>query len=255
MLAIGPTPANGVLQASSVAVINTSVSGAGNSNGSLSGVIAAADSSTITVNGQTITLASTTQYVNGKATDIAPGRLVKVDYTVIGGNVIASKVEFTVLDPSVLVAADVTANNGDSLELLGPGGVIVTVNANTQYRDASGSSGKGRPPLTIATINVGDHLQVAGSQSAANGVLAARVVRVSPTTTINIEGRAQSTQAPVFTVLGEEVTVTGSTDLRDENGNTMTAQAFFAKAAGHNVTVTAQSVGGAVTASQVLLDY
>jgi hypothetical protein len=254
VLAIGPAPVNGVLQAASVAVIDTSVTGSGNSNGSLSGVIASVASGVINVNGQSIALAANTQYVNGTAADVAPGKLVKVDYTTVGNSVIASKVEFTVLDPSVQVLADVTANNGSSLELLGPAGIIVTTNANTQFRDNSGGSGKGRPPLTLATINVGDHLQVAGAQSSADGVLAARIVRVAPTATINIEGRAQSTQAPVFTVLGEAVTVTDATDLRDENGNAMTAQDFFARAAGHDVTVTAQTVGGSIVATQVLLD-
>lgn len=102
---------------------------------------------------------------------------------------------------------------------------------------------------------MGDHLQVAGAQVTGNQVLAARIVRVSPTTTINVEGRAQSTQAPVFTVLGVEVTVTEATDLRDENGTPMTAQAFFAKAAGHDVTVAAQRVGDGVVAASVRLDY
>lgn len=115
VLAIGPAPVNGLLQASSVAVINTSVAGTGNSNGSLSGVIASAAAGTITVNGQAISLSSGTQYVNGTAADLAAGRLVKVDYTVIGGSVIASRIEFVVLDTSVSVAADVTASNGSSL--------------------------------------------------------------------------------------------------------------------------------------------
>jgi hypothetical protein len=255
VLAIGPAPVNGVLQAASVQVVNTSVTGGGNSNGSLSGVIASVAGGTITVNGQSISLSPNTQYVNGSAADLAAGRLVKVDYTVIGSSVIASKVEFTVLDTSVFVAGDVTANNGSSLELLGPGGVIVTTNAQTQFRDASGGSGRNRAALTLATINVGDDLQVAGSQVAGNQVLASRIVRVSPTTAISFEGKAQSSQAPVFTVLGEEITVNAATDLRDENGVPMTVQDFFAKAAGHDVTVTAQRSGGAIVATSVRLDY
>jgi len=255
VLAIGPAPVGGVLRASSVAVVDTSVTGSGNRNGSLSGVIASVAPGTLSVNGQAIATASGTQYVNGTAADLAAGRLVKVDYTVIGNSVVASRIEFTVLDGSVFVAADVSANDGTSLELLGPGGVAVIANANTQFRDNSGTSGKNRPPLTLASINVGDHLQVAGAQVAANQLLAARIVRVSPTATISLEGRAQSTQAPVFTVLGEAVTITDTTSLRDENGAAMTAPAFFARAAGHDVTVTAQRAGNAIVATQVLLDY
>lgn len=257
VFAVGTVDANGVLQATSITVINTSLTGAGNTNGSVSGVIAAVASGTITVNGQAIAIVSTTQFVNGSSANLAAGRLVKVDYTTVNGSVVASKVEFTVLDPSVDVEANVTANNGSSLELLGPGGVIVTTSSNTQFRDASSSSGKGgiRGGLSLATINVGDHVQVAGSQATANGVLATQIVRTAPSTAVNIEGRAASTQSPVFVVLGIDVTVNSSTNLRDEQGNTLTMDAFFAKAAGHDVTVSAQQVGNSVVATQVLLDY
>ena len=249
VVAKGPTPGAGVLQASSVEVIVTTVSG--NSNGSVSGVIAEASAAAVTVNGQSIAVTSSTQYVNGGPADLAAGRLVKVDYTVIGASVIASRIEFTQLSDPSFVEANVTAKNAGSVELLGPGGVLVTADGATEFQDDSDAK---LEDMTLADINVGDHLQVTGSQVDVDVLLATKVVRRNPASAIAIEGRALSASAPSFTVMDLVIAVTASTDLRDENGNPISADTFFAKAAGRDVSVAATLEGGAIVATSVRLD-
>jgi hypothetical protein len=248
----GPAPQpDGVLQATSVEVIDTSVSGS--TNGSVSGVIAAAASSSIVVNGQAFALTSSTQLVNGSAAGLAEGVLVKVDFTVIGGTVFASRIEFVQLSEATSVEANVTSVGDGYVELLGPGGVRVTANSATQFRD--GSSAKLGGGLTLADIAPGDHLQVVGNQVNATTVLATRLVRRNPSSTIVVEGHAGSASAPSFTVVDLDFAVTPSTLLVDERGNVLSADTFFAKVAGHDVAVSAALQGGALVATSVRLDY
>ena len=80
-------------------------------------------------------------------------------------------------------------------------------------------------------------------------------MRRRPSTAITLEGRALSAAAPILDVIDLAVTVTASTDLRDQNGVPIPSDAFFAMAAGHNVTVSATRQGDAITATSVRLDY
>ncbi|HSN20010.1 MAG TPA: DUF5666 domain-containing protein, partial [Usitatibacter sp.] len=243
-------PSAGVLQATGVEVLETSVSGG--TNGSLSGLIAEADPSVIVVNGQPLVITSSTQYVNGSAGDLATGLMVKVDFTVIGATVYASRIEFLQLSEPTAIEASVTGAGTGFIELLGPGGVLVTANSATQFKDDSDAK---LDNMTLADIAVGDHLQVEGSQVDADAVLATQIVRRQPASTIAIEGHAVSASAPTFTVLDLAITVTPSTVLTDESGNTLSPDAFFAKVAGHDVAVSASLQGGALVASSVRLDY
>jgi hypothetical protein len=98
----GPPPSGGVLAATQVAVVQKSYSGS--SNGSTTGVIASLLPTTgffpsllpsaFTISGQAYLVTPTTQYVNGNASSLARGRLVKVDFAVVATTLIATRVEF-----------------------------------------------------------------------------------------------------------------------------------------------------------------
>ena len=246
----GPAPQSGVLQAASVEVLTTSLSGG--TNGSVSGLVAQVDASSVVVNGQAFALTSSTQYVNGGASDLASGVLVKLDFTVIGATAYASRIEFVQLSEPTAIEASVTDTGPGYVELLGPGGVRITANSATQFRDNSEAK---LSVMTLADIAVGDHLQVEGSQVKADVVLATKVVRRKPSATIAIEGHAISASAPTFTVLDLPIMVTASTLLVDERGNALSPDAFFAKVAGHDVAVSLSLQGGALIAETVRLDY
>ena len=236
VVAKGPAPSAGVLAATEVEVLQQDLSGT--SNGSTSGLIASLPPSALVVSGQTYVLTSSTQYVNGDASGLAPGVLVKVDFNVIASTPVATKVEFQQLDETAGIAADVTSRTATTLELLGPDGVTVTVNAATQYKDSSGGSGGGGS-FGLASINAGDRLEVRGHQVSTATVLADRIERTKASSAIDLEGLALSVAAPTFAVLDEVIAVDGASDLRDENGVPISQDIFFAMAAGHDVAVNA----------------
>lgn len=245
----GPAP-SAVLQAQEVEVLASPL--ADGRNGSVSGLVAEAIPGAIVVNGQAIATASSTEYVDGSAADLAAGRFVKVDFTSIGGSLYASRIEFVkVFNPS-FVEADVTAVGTGFVEMLGPGGLRITADAATEYQDNSDARLRS---MTLADIRAGDHLRVNGNQFAQDAVLATKIVRRRPEAAIALEGRVSSAAAPSFVVVGLPVTVTAAAQLRDERGDVVSAATFFAKVAGHDASVSASLQGGVLVASSVRLDY
>jgi hypothetical protein len=250
VVAKGPTPVNGVLQASEVDVINQSL--ASNRNGSLSGSVEAAAAGSFVLNGQTVFTTSNTQYVNGTAADLAAGSFVKVDVLISGATIVATKIEYTVLNAPADVEADVTATGPGSFELLGPGGVTITANAKTQWQDKSANNLNG---MGFANVHVGDHMQVDGNQVSDAVLLATKIVRTRPAAAIVVAGKAWSVAAPFVSILDLTIGTDAATAYADEFGNAMTAAAFFATAAGHDIIVAARrAADGSLVASSMRLD-
>lgn len=252
VVASGPSPVNNVLQATSLQGASQNLQNV--SNASLTGVVAnLVPGSSMTVNGQFIAIASNTQFVNGNASNLANGAFVKVDVVIKSNTVVATKIEFTSLSGSPsTVESDVTATGPTSFELLGPGGVNITVDSKTNWQDKSNARVN---PMSLAAVNVGDHMQVQGSQVSGNTLYGSRVVRTQPSTTIVANGRTLSTQAPNFTIFEVPFTTNASTDFRDENGTPITADNWFAEAAGHNVWVSAvRNPDGTLLAVSARLD-
>jgi uncharacterized protein DUF5666 len=241
---------NGVLQASEVDVVNQSLSAS--YNGSLTGSVAAVAPGSFTVNGQAILTTSNTQYVNGSAADLAVGSFVKVDFVVYGTTVVATKIEYTVLNAPADAEADVTATGASSFELLGPGGVMITANAKTQWQDKSNAN---LSHMGFGDVRVGDHMQVEGNQVADGTILATKIIRTRPSAAIVVAGKALSVAAPDVAVLDLTIATTDATVFTDEGGNAMTAAAFFGRASGHDVSIAAtRGADGALAATMVRLD-
>jgi hypothetical protein len=250
VVAKGPSPVNGVLQATEVDVVNQSLSAS--SNASLTGSVASVAPGTFTVNGQAILTTSNTQYVNGTAADLAVGSFVKVDVLVSGTAVVATKIEYTVLNAPADAEADVTSTGTSSFELLGPGGVTITANAKTQWQDKSSAN---LSHMGFGDVRVGDHMQVEGDQVDDATILATKIIRTRPSATIVVAGKALSVAAPDIAVLDLTVATTDATIFTDEIGNAMTAAAFFGRAAGHDVSIAAtRGADGALAAKAVRLD-
>ncbi|HEX3096972.1 MAG TPA: DUF5666 domain-containing protein [Usitatibacter sp.] len=250
VVAKGPTPVNGVLQASEVDVVNQSLSG--NRNGSLSGSVDSTAAGSFVLNGQTIFTTSNTQYVNGAAADLAAGSFVKADVLISGSTIVATKIEYTVLNAPADVDADVTATGTSSFELLGPGGVTITANAKTQWQDKSGAN---LNVLGFANMNVGDHVQVDGNQVRDTLLLATKIVRTRPSTAILVAGKAWSVAAPFVSILDLTIGTDAATTYTDELGNAMAPASFFATAAGHDIIVAARrAADGSLVASSMRLD-
>jgi hypothetical protein len=204
------------------------------------------------VNGQSISVSPQTQYVNGSASDLAAGKLVKVDVVLVGNVPVATKIEFVQLHEASYLEGDVTAKSASTLELLGPGGAIIEFSSTTQFQDKSNAK---LNVLTFANLNVGDHLQVKGNQVDFATLLADKVIRTQPSTAIVLEGRALNVAAPSFTVVDIEVATNAATDFRDATGTPVSADVFFSKVAGQDVIVSAvRSTTGGLLAISARID-
>jgi hypothetical protein len=250
VVAKGPTPVNGVLQASEVDVINQSLSGS--SNGSVTGSVASVAPGTFVLNGQAILTTSNTQYVNGTATDLAVGSFVKVDVLISGSTVVATKIEYTTINAPAQAEANVTSAGASSFELLGPGGVTITANAKTQWQDKSSGNVS---HMGFGDLRPGDHVQVDGDQVNDSVILATKIVRTRPSPAIVVAGKAWSVAAPDLSVLDLAIRTDGATVFIDELGNAMSAATFFGRAAGHGVSVAAtRGADGALVATAIRVD-
>jgi len=228
VVANGPTPVNGVLTATSVEIVNQSVSG--NQNGSYSGLVDAySGGSTFVVNGLTLTLTSNTQFVNGNRAALANGKLVKADFLISGTLAVATKVEFVQLKDPAVVEADVTFAGPNYFELLGPGGVSIIATSATQWKDSVSNLGSN---LRFPNLAVGDHMVVRGNYVDQAVVQADRIDRRKPAGS-EVIGRVLNAQLPSFTMLDVVLTTTAATTYFGANGVAMTSDAFFAVAAGH----------------------
>ena len=234
VVASGPTPQNGVLQATSIQGVSQNLQGA--TNASFTGLVSDyTPVSSMTVSGEQILITSNTQFVNGSAADLQNGSFVKVDVMIYNGKtVVATKIEFTVLNAPTNVEADVTATGTNSFELLGPGGVTITANSRTNWHDQTNQVNF----LSFADLHVGDHIQVQGNQVSDSVVLATSIVRTQPSTAIVVYGRALSVAQPDFAIVDVAFTTTDATDYGYQNGNKITAATWFPQAAGHNVLAT-----------------
>ena len=251
VVARGPSPSAGVLAATEVEVLQQNL--AGGTNGSTSGLVASLPPSALVIAGQAYVLTSNTQYVNGDVSSLATGALVKVDYNVVSSTLVATRVEFQQLDENARVTANVTSRTATSLELLGPDGISVSVNAATRYKDSSGGSAGGS--FGLGSIDVGDRLEVRGHQVDASVVRADRIERTKASTHVYLEGLALGVAAPTFAVLDMVVAVDPATDLRDKDGIPISQDTFFAMAAGHDVAVDAVLIDGMLHATSAVLDY
>lgn len=109
--------------------------------------------------------------------------------------------------------------------------------------------------MGFADLRLGDHVQVDGNQVNDSVILAAKIIRTRPSPAIVVAGKAWSVDAPDLSVLDLPITTDGATVFNDELGNAMSAAAFFARAAGHGVSVAAmRGADGALVATAIRLD-
>ncbi len=235
VVAGGPTPVNGVLQATSIQGASQNLQGA--SNASITGLVANyVPGSSMTVNGQFMLIASDTQFANGSAADLADGSFVKADVMVYNGGstVVATKITFSVLNAPSNVESDVTATGASSFELLGPGGVTITANSQTQWHDQTNKVNA----MTFSDLQLGDHIQVQGNQVSDGVILATSITRTQPASAIVVYGRGLSVAQPDFGIFDVTFTTNDATDFGFQNGNPISPATWFQQAAGHNILAT-----------------
>lgn len=177
------------------------------------------------VAGVPVTTTGSTTYEGGVAADLGLNVKVEVEGDLnASGTIVATKVDIR-RSKAVRAVADLdsidVANN--SLVVLG---ITVTVDTLTRLEDKSDAD---VDPLTLGDLNVGDYLEIRGSEFPAGSgtILATILERDDPDTEAILQGFVDTISDPSFTILGVTINTDGATVFRDINDNVISANDFF----------------------------
>jgi len=114
---------------------------------------------------------------------------------------------------------------GNSLVMLG---ITFSVDALTRLEDKSDADVE---PLTIADLNVGDYLEIRGSELPAGSgqILAAILEREAVDSRTILQGFVETDSDPPFTILGVTISTNGATVFRDTDDSIISAAEFFSR--------------------------
>lgn len=198
------------------------------------------------VAGRKVTTNSSTVYEGGTAADLALNVKVEAEGTFdAAGVLVAAKIQFKrgtgagvagIVDN---VAAD-SSGLGGTLTVLG---VTITVDNNTRIEDKSDARIE---MFRLANVQVGDYVEIRGTETAALKLTAARLERRRASTESWVRGTVRDLASPNFTALGVPVTTTSATRF-DELSST----AFFTSAAGRVVKVRGTENANQIAATRV----
>lgn len=227
-------------------------SGSDDDDGDYEGLVTRFVSATdFDVAGQRVTTNASTQYKGGTAADLALNVAVEVEGNFdASGVLVASEVEFRhESDTEVEGPVQAVDIGAKTLTVLG---IAFRVTGVTRFEDHSSSN---LARFDLADIAVGDFVEVDGYEDA-TGFVATRVERDDADgDEVKLEGRAEDVAPPGFTIGGVSITTDANTEFRNDNGDSISSDAFFAAAAsGAVVEVRGTLVGDAVLATRAELE-
>jgi hypothetical protein len=216
---------NGALIANQVEFKGTPVSGASGLYVEVEGFITRfVSAQDFDVSGVSVITNGSTVFEGGVAADLGLNVKVEVEGELnANGAIVAEKVDIrrakavraTALVDSVNVA-------GNSLVMLG---ITFNIDSLTRLEDQSNAD---VDPLTIADLNVGDYLEIRGSeyppQSPDHGC---HTEREDVDTRLSCRASLNFAADPSFTILGVTINTTGSTEFRDTDDSSISAAEFF----------------------------
>lgn len=193
------------------------------------------------VAGRKVTTTASTVYENGTAADLALNVKVEVEGAVdASGVLVATKVQFKRRgDARVSAPVESVNATAGTLVLMG---IDVTVNSGTRVED----KGDSRVAMfNLSNLAVGDYVEVRGAELPAdsNDVVATRLERRRPDSSVRLRGVVDSVTDPGFMILGVNVQTTTAT--RFDDGATL------ATLAGKIVSVKGTYASGVLTATEV----
>ena len=202
------------------------------------------------VAGAKVTTTASTVFKNGTAADLALNVRVEVRGTLDANMVLVADVVEIERVAVVALQGTVSAVTTTTLTVLG---VTITVDTMTRFEDDSSAQVQ---MFSLQNVAVGDTVQVRGYESPAGSgmVLAVRLERLPPSTTVRVRGPFTAGTAPKFTILGITIDATNATFGKDEEDQSLTAAQFFAQAVGQIVDVRGTATGSTVTASTAIID-
>ena len=243
----------GVLVAARLEKRSESLPGTSNDDADLEGLVTRFVSATdFDVAGQRVTTTAATVYQDGTVANIS----LDVSLEVSGGfdasgRIVAQKIEFSRPSDREFVGPVDSVNAAtNSLTLLGQS---IRTTAQTRFEDHSAAD---LQRFSLADVHVGDVVEVRGYLDA--GVVVATLLEredaAGAGAEVEVKGLATSVSPPNLTVAGVPVTTDGLTEFRDNSGVSITAAAFFAVAAGHDVKARGTMVGNTVLATRAELE-
>jgi hypothetical protein len=203
------------------------------------------------VAGKPVSTTSSTVYKNGSAIDLALNVKVEVEGMLNSSNVLVAAVVTFERNGSVELQSRVAAVNASAgtLTLLG---VSISVNSMTRFEDDSAAQIQN---FNLSNVSVGDTIKVRGYENPAGSgtVLATRLEREPPTTTVTVQGPFMAAASPDFMVLGITIDASSAMISNGEE-STLTLAEFLTKAVGHSVKVEGTLSSTVITASRIRID-
>ena len=218
--------AGGELIATQVELENPLANGADGDRIEIEGFITRFASATdFDVSGLAVTTTGSTVFEGGAAGDLGLNIKVEVEGDLnSSGVLVAEKVDIrrakAVRATANLDSVD-AANN--SVVLLG---ITVKIDALTRIEDKSSADVE---PLTLSDVNVGDYVEIRGSEFPAGSreILATIFEREDSDPDTELQGFVEVISEPSLAILGVTIETNGSTVFRDVNDNVISSVEFF----------------------------
>jgi len=214
---------------------------------SLQGVVANFNGSSFTVGGLPATISRNTSFSSGNLFNMVNGAEVEVRGTIVAGAVAAANIAFVHPEP-VEATGQVAKTDGTVVTLFTHNGIGVRAGPLTQFSDKKRNPVK---PFGIGNIAVGDRLFIRGTPDANQVVVADKIERTDPNSTVSIQGRVTTVAMPNIFVATQMVSIVASTVLRDVKGIVIGSDTFYGKAPGQTVTVSGTFDGNSIVANRV----
>lgn len=204
------------------------------------------------VAGTQVEFTGNTQFEGGTAANLANNAKVEVKGTRNSAGVfVADKIEIKPTS-SIEIGADVQAVDANAGTLVVLGITVHVDPLTTRLEDkSSGADNSPNTPFSLASLRVGDRVEIRASHNAGGAILATRLERDDPDSSVTLQGGVDSVAQPNLTILGVTVTTSGATEFRNIDGTTMTQGDFLSQAQGKLVKAEGTLSGGTIVATQV----
>jgi hypothetical protein len=239
----------GELKATRLELLAADESGQANEEGEIEGLITRFVSATdFDVAGHPVTTSASTIFEGGASTDLALNVRVEAEGTFTAAGVLAASTvrihlksasATRLLGPVSMV--DATAATVTIL------GITVSFTGMTHFED---DGPQHISTFKLSDVHTGDWLDVRGSESPAgsNKVVATRVERVEPESSVRVAGTVKTAKQPSFTILSINIITTPTTLFSGGTDASATADAFFSNLVGQTAAVIGTWDGTTLTA-------
>jgi Domain of unknown function (DUF5666) len=246
-------PVSGTLTASSVEVQSAGIGAAEKEQAEVEGLVNNfSGGTTFTVNGQAVSVNSSTTYTNGTAASLANNIRVQVDGTIGNGVLVASGVRFGSTSNISLKAQVGNVNpTGHTLTVFGSPGVVVKVTSTTSFLDSSNAQMR---IFGLGNIVQGDRLSIKGSKDGSNSITATLIERTNPDTKVSLSGSVDSAVIPIIVVLDINAVTSTTTQFLDANEKPTSQNLFFNQLSGKVVQLEGTFNGSTINVTAAALE-